>query len=336
MKTLRVLYAGSPKAASTTLKLLVEKSKKAESFEIVGVLTNPPSPQGRHKTIIETPVATVAKSYAIPLLEFPHLDATAREAVEKIKPDILVCFAYGHIFGLKFMSLFRFGGINLHPSLLPKYRGPSPVNACILNQDDKTAWTIQKISEKMDEGNILAQKIIPLDKTETAESLLNQASVEGVDLFFLVLEEIAKNEKVPEGIPQIVPLSEGRLQCEMPTYTKIITKDDAKIDWKKSASEIDAFVRAYYSSPIAWTFVNGETIKILSGFALSETDACVTQKMKNAKVCEVCEFIKSKGIIVKCGIDFFAITHLQKQGKNAMDYKSFMNGNQGFVGKVFE
>ena len=111
---IRVLYAGSPDASAETLRILLEKSSSC-GFEIAGVLTNPPSAQGRHKTPVPTSVAVLARENALPVLEPEHLDGACREETAALNPDILVCFAYGHIFGPKFLAMFKMGGINLHP-----------------------------------------------------------------------------------------------------------------------------------------------------------------------------------------------------------------------------
>ena len=164
---IKELYAGSPDAAAKTFKILNEKAME-NGFEIAGVLTNPPSAKGRHKELVPTAVGLAARKAGIPVLEPEKLDGSARDAVAALQPDMLVCFAYGHIFGPKFMELFRFGGINLHPSALPQFRGCTPVNAAILNGLEKTAFSVQKVSAKMDEGNILAQVEVCLDGTENA------------------------------------------------------------------------------------------------------------------------------------------------------------------------
>ncbi|WP_277056617.1 methionyl-tRNA formyltransferase, partial [Treponema socranskii] len=219
---IRVLYAGSPEASAKTLSLLFDG---ADGYEIAGVLTNPPSAQGRHKTPVPTPVARFAEERGIPLFTPEHLNAASREEIAGIRPDILVCFAYGHIFGPKFLSLFPLGAINLHPSLLPKYRGPAPVNAAILNRDTKTAVTVQTISLAMDEGDILAQEIVKLGGTETAGSLLDHCAVRGAEIIKKLLGECVSNGKLPEG----------KKQAGEASYTKIIAKDDCRIDWMKSA-----------------------------------------------------------------------------------------------------
>ncbi len=321
---IRVLYAGSPAASAKTLEILIENAA-SNGFQIAGVLTNPPSARGRHKTPVPTEVQVVAEKNGIPIFAPEHLDSTAREAVNAVSPDILVCFAYGHIFGPKFMELFKFGGINLHPSALPKYRGCTPVNAAILNGDSETAFTVQKVSRAMDEGNIMASEKVVLTGKETAESLLNDAAVRGAVLLADVLKDVADKGAIAEGTAQSGEAS----------YTGMILKEHAKLDWSKSASEIDCAVRAYYPDPNAWTEENGAPLKIMSGAVLSDEEGSSLGGDINAAVGVVSAFSKQKGILVRCGSGFYAITKLQRQGKNAMDYKSFMNGAKDFIGMRF-
>ena len=148
---MKILYAGSPEPSRKTLEILFEKQAEY-AFEIAGVLSNPPSAKGRHKELTPTPVAEFALEHNIPCFTPEHLDSQSREEVAALNADLLVCFAYGHIFGPKFLGLFPLGGINLHPSLLPKYRGCTPVPAAILNGDSETGVSIQTLSLKMDEG----------------------------------------------------------------------------------------------------------------------------------------------------------------------------------------
>ena len=262
MPRLKVLYAGSPEASAHTLERLVEYSGRDDcGFEVCAVLSNPPTAKGRHKTPTPTPVAFTAARLGLPCLTPERLNADARKQVSALSPDILVCFAYGHIFGPKFLALFKFGGLNLHPSALPKYRGCSPVNAAILNRDTETAFTVQTLSLAMDEGAIVRQKKITLTGTETAGSLLNAAAEEGAALLCDALSEIARTQQALAGTPQTGEAS----------YTSVITKEDAKIDWTKSAKEIDAIVRAYSPEPCAWTEENGSALKILAGTALDSS-----------------------------------------------------------------
>ena len=217
---IKILYAGSPEAARITLEKLFD-SQTTCGFEIVGVLSNPPSAKGRHKDLIPTPVAAFATQKGIPVFTPEHLDSAARDQIRPLGADLLVCFAYGHIFGPKFLEMFPLGGINLHPSLLPKYRGCTPVPAAILNRDSQTAVTIQTLGLKMDEGDILAQTIVELKGTETGESLLNYSAEEGARLITGLLSETSKNGNLPAG----------KAQSGEASYTGIITKEDGKINW---------------------------------------------------------------------------------------------------------
>ena len=341
---IRVLYAGSPEASAKTLSLLFDG---ADGYEIAGVLSNPASAQGRHKTPVPTPVARFAETHDIPLFTPEHLDAASREKIIGIEPDILVCFAYGHIFGPKFLSLFPLGAVNLHPSPLPKYRGPTPVNAAILNRDAETAVTVQTISLAMDEGDILAQEIVKLRGTETAGELLDRCAIFGAQIIKKLLGECATSGKLPQG----------KKQTGEASYTKIITKDDCRIDWTKSAAEIDAKIRAYFPEPAAWTEENGEPLKILSasvaedarplaserarssgdgaalsGTVLSQDDAAASDG--DAPSGTVLSFDKKRGVFIKTGSGIISVTKLQRQGKKALDAASFINGARGFIGTV--
>ncbi len=318
---MKILYAGSPEAAKETLKILIEKQTEC-NFEIAGVLSNPPSAKGRHKELTPTPVAEFAIQNNIPVFTPEHLDSAAREQIAPLNADLLVCFAYGHIFGPKFMQLFSLGGINLHPSLLPKYRGCTPVPAAILNRDKQTAVTIQTLVQKMDEGNILSQKIIDLDGTETADSLLQKAAVDGANLICDLLKDVSLSGKMPEGLSQKGETS----------YTVIIKKEDARINWNSSSQEIEAMVRAYFSDPCCWTMENNQPLKIHQTKVIES----FPDEYKNEPCGKVLCFDKKDGIFVKTGDGVLSLITLQKQGKKAMNYKDFMNGARDFVGTVLE
>ena len=317
---IKVLFAGSPDAARLTLEGLYE-AQSACGFEIAGVLSNPPSAKGRHKDLIPTPVAAFAAEKGLPVFTPEHLDGAARDAIRPLGADLLVCFAYGHIFGPKFLALFPLGGINLHPSALPKYRGCTPVPAAIINRDKETAVTIQTLGLKMDEGDILAQTKVELKGTETGQSLLNYSAEEGARLICQVIKQTASEGKLPQGKPQ-----EGEA-----SYTGIITKEDARINWKESAEVIAAKIRAYYPQPACWCMENGSPLKILEALPAAENPAA-----NAAASGQVYEFSKTDGILIKTGEGVLVVKQLQRQGKNAMDYKNFMNGARNFIGAVLE
>ena len=329
---LKILYAGSPAPAATTLRLLLDRQAqdagasgeasqdKNCGWQITGVLTNPPSAKGRHKELVPTDVGLLAQERGIPVFCPQKLDAAAREQIAAQGFDALVCFAYGKIFGPKFLSLFKAGGVNVHPSLLPKYRGATPVPAAILNCDKETGVTVQTLALGMDEGEILAQEIIALDGTETTDSLLDKSAQIAAALLEGLLRDTAAASSFPKGKPQ-----EGEA-----SYTKTISKDDALINWNDSAVKIAAAVRAYTSEPGSWTRIggeSGETLKILKAAPLGLAD-----DFASLPAGTVAAFDKKRGILVQCGDGVLCVTELQRQQKKAMGYKDFMNGARDFVG----
>jgi len=360
MRNLKILYAGSPLPSSIVLKNLIELGS-GRGYEIVAVLTNPPSPRGRHKELIPTEVAQVAQEHGIPVLAFDHLLAEAREAVAPLGADLLVSFDYGRIFGEKFLALFPLGGINLHPSALPKYRGCTPVPAAILNGDKTFGIAVQKLALKMDEGDILAQASVPLDGTETTGWLMDgdgthsTVTDEGTKLIDGVLTAIVATAsedsaagtnadsrinagtdakvdanadgvaKTPFSLPPATP------QTGDTSYTPFIKKEDGIIDWKKSAAEIDRQIRAYTPWPLCTTSCNGTNLLIIKAHPATD-GAHVTEPAGT-----VLPYRKAVGIEIACGDGSVLVaTELQWQAKKAMDYKSFMNGARNFIGSVLD
>lgn len=317
---LRIVYAGSPDVSALPLKEMFAEKK----HEIVAVITNPPSTKGRKGDLIPTPVEQVAleEKKNNPLLEIltpDKLDSSVRDQISALNPDILVCFAYGKFFGPKFMSLFRLGGINLHPSLLPKYRGCAPVPAAILNQEKETGITIQRIAQEMDVGNILLQEILPIEKNDNSETLLNKVSKRGCSLITQVLDLLEQNKQIEK--PQ---------DSSVASYCGMLEKEDGLIDWTKSANEIDAKIRAFYPWPGAFTTVNGIVLKIhSSGIYEGET-----QNLPSKEPGAVLGIDKKQGILIQTGNGVLYLTKLQWQAKKAMEWKDFLNGSKDFCESI--
>jgi len=324
VRKLKIIYAGSPLASSIVLKGLIASQSEC-GFEIAGVLTNPPSTRGRHSDLIPTEVAVVARENNIPVFEFDHLVAEAREAISPLEADLLVSFDYGRIFGPKFLALFALGGINLHPSLLPKYRGCTPVPAALLNGDKTLGVTVQKLALQTDEGDILAQSEIKLDGTETTLSLMDgdgsssKVTEAGFNLLKKVLKEAANSDS------ELI----GKKQSGETSYTPFLKKEDGIIDWNKTAGQIDCQIRAYTPYPLCFTSFNGIKVTILK--------ARPSDSNSSEKPGTVLPYRKTVGIEIACGDgSVLIVTELQQEKKKAMDYKSFLNGARNFVGSVLE
>lgn len=322
MQNLKILYAGSPLASAIVLKNLIAAQKEC-GFQIAGVLTNPPSSRGRHSDLIPTEVAAVARQNDIPVFEFDHLMSEARQAISPLGADLLLSFDYGRIFGPKFLALFPLGGINLHPSALPKYRGCTPVPAAILNGDKSLGITVQKLALQTDEGDILAQTEILLDGTETTLSLMDgdgessKVTEAGVKLLKKVLKEAANSDS------EII----GKKQSGETSYTEFLKKDDGKIDWNESASVIERKIRAFTPYPLCFSSFNDIRVTILK--------AKVGEGSSSEKAGTVLPYRKSVGIEIACGDgSILVVSELQQEKKKAMDYKSFLNGARNFVGSI--
>lgn len=305
---MRILFAGSPDIAVPSLEAI------AELGDVVGVLTNPPSPKGRGLAVSPTPVASAAMEMGLPVLAPERLGPAEREWVGALSPDILAVFAYGRIFGPKFMALFPRGGINAHPSLLPRWRGPAPIPYAILHRDQVTGVSIQRVAPELDSGDVLAREEIPLAGGETAESLSAIAASTGALLFVRVLRDIESGTAV------------GQVQDEAAaTWSRVIAKEDGLIDWAADALDIDARSRAFQPWPGVYTDFAGQRLAVLAMHAWPDEDAGLPTGT-------VISVDKSRGIMVQTGRGLVSLERLQVHGRKAMEYKDFVNGARGLVG----
>jgi methionyl-tRNA formyltransferase len=320
---MRILFAASPEIAVPALEAVFDTP---DGIEIAGILTNPDSPRGRGGGSEPTDVAAAAERLSarlvnagrppIPALKPEKLDAAAREQTAALRPDLLVSFAYGHIFGPKYLGLFPLGGINIHPSLLPRYRGAAPIPAAILNRDSKTGITIQRLAPEMDSGDILAQEPVALGGRETTGSLSRVMAEKAAEMLPVVLRGLAA------GTLRAVPQNHGEA-----SRCSLIAKEDGLIDWTKSAAEIDARIRAFDPWPLCWTVHGKQRLFILKAAPLpppAETGAPG----------RVLGIDKRHGILVQTGEGVLAVTELQYQAKKALEWRNFLNGARNFIGSL--
>ena len=318
---MRILFAGSPVIAIPSLEVLC----RTEGVELAGVLTNPDTPKGRHGLPLPTEIGEAAEKIlkrfseegkdVFPILKPAKLDAPAREQVLSLKPDLLVSFAYGRLFGPKFLSLFPLGGINIHPSLLPKYRGPTPVQAAILNRDTVTGITVQRLALQMDSGNILASENLQLTGKETTASLSGIVAEKAGGMLPAVLKQIAEGG---QGTPQ----DHSKI-----SFCSLIKKEDGQIDWKKSARDIDAQIRAFNPWPLCRTIHKNRQLFILKADIYKDMDSKGEPGL-------VLGIDKEHGILVQTGEGILCVTQLQYQGKKALFFMDFLNGARDFTNSI--
>ncbi|MDR0758671.1 MAG: methionyl-tRNA formyltransferase [Treponema sp.] len=323
---LRLVFAGSPEIAAPALEALLAPGM-GDVCVVAGVITNPDTPKGRRGTPEPTEVGALAAARSaalrergkspIAVLKPEKLDGKVREAVAALKPDLLVSFAYGRIFGPKFLGLFPLGGINVHPSLLPRYRGPTPIQAAILNRDAETGISIQRIALQMDAGDILVQERLPLTGRETAASLSGIAAQKSAVLLASLIREFAGGRVV--GTPQ---------NHEDAVYCRLLSKEDGRIDWNSGALEIDARIRAFTPWPLSLARHGEADLYILEGRPWEGEGSAPTA----ARPGTVVGIDKSRGILIQTGRGVYAVETLQYRTRKALDWRSFLNGAPGFIG----
>ncbi|HEY9054324.1 MAG TPA: methionyl-tRNA formyltransferase, partial [Rectinemataceae bacterium] len=243
----------------------------------------------------------------------------ARAAAAALAPDILVSFAYGRIFGPKFLSLFPLGGLNVHPSLLPRHRGSSPIQHAILERDAETGICVQALALEMDCGDIFACERIGLSGRESASSLSAWAAERGALLIERVLEDMEAGRA--RGVPQV-----GE-----PSYCGKIGKEDGLLDWSRSAEELDARIRAFDLWPLAYGYLGGTRLNILEAEP-SPARAALPRALPGT----ILGIDPAKGILVQTGDGELALRRLQLAGRKALSFREFANGARNLTGSVIE
>lgn len=311
MHTMKAIFMGSPAFALPALQTLV-----TNAYDIIAVYTQPDKKTGRGQHIVESPVKQFAMQRRLPVIQ-PETFKDAAEVAKlaDLKPDIIFVAAYGLILPDAVLAMPKHKCVNIHPSLLPKYRGPSPIVAAILNGDPVTGATIMLIDKKVDSGPILCQKEMAITDGDTTESL----SVRLADLGAGLLAET-----VPAWVDgQIQP----RIQDDgLATYTKMETKEDGLLDWNLPAGQLWRRVRAYYPWPGCFTEWNGKRLKILKAVPLATGG--------NGRIGQVIELPRSEParVAVVTADGLLGLTTVQAEGKKEMAAADFIVGHPDFIG----
>ena len=334
---MRVLFAASGGIAIPALEALAAMNSGGEDIILAGLLTNPNRAKGRSGRPEPTDCAAALRriSASTPVLDPEKLDAAAREQAAALKPDLLLSFAYGKFFGPKFLALFPLGGVNIHPSLLPKYRGPTPIPAAILNRESETGITIQRLAAEMDSGDILAQQTVPLDGKETTASLSETMAQKAAAMLGEVLRSIADGTEKPR------PQDHGTA-----TYCSLLAKEDGVINWNCSAAEIAAQIRAFNPWPLCRTMHGELELFIHQGEAPGALRGCPPQRGGADKQTECSLEVRGDasppgqvlgkdpdlGILIQTGDGVLAASELQYRAKKVLDWRTFLNGARNFIG----
>jgi methionyl-tRNA formyltransferase len=310
---MRILFAGTPALAVPCLE------RATRAHEVAGVLTSPDNPAGRGRAPVPSPVKEKALALGLRLFQPERMDAIFLDEVRALEPDFLVVAAYGKIFRLVFLDIFPMGCVNVHPSLLPRHRGPSPISAALLAGDPETGITIQRIALKFDTGDILAQSRHPLAGDETTATLTDTLAGKGAVLLAFVLDEIAAG-RAP------VPIAQRE---EEATYCHPLKKEDGVVIWEEPADVIERKVRAFDPWPRAATLHSGETLLLLKSHVYPDT---LPKESVGITPGTVLLADKKHGLLIQTGRGILAVERLQLQFRKPLDWRPFLNGHPEMVG----
>lgn len=304
---MRIVYLGTPDFSVEPLKRIYESKK----YEIVAVITNPDRPFGRKQIMTACPVKKYALSVGLKVLEYEKIRNEGVEDLKSLAPDLMITCAFGQILSQEILDIPKIAVINLHASILPKYRGASPIHFAILNGETETGITVMKTDIGIDTGDIMFSEKIAIKKEETCGELFERLSLLAGDCVIKALSLIESGK------------AEYHKQDEnLSTITKMIRKEFALIDFNDTALYNCNKVRAFNPSPVAYFFHNDEKIMVYSAKPLDLF----------GKIGEVLEC--DKRLVIACKDGAISIETLKKAGGNKMDVNSFLRGNKFVKGEI--
>lgn len=309
-KKYKIIFMGTPDFAVPGLKAIYNDSR----FEIISVVTQKDKPMGRKQELFPTSIKKIATEFNLPVLQ-PNRLKNISAKLKSLAPDFIVVIAYGQILNQEILSIPKVACINVHASLLPKYRGASCIQAPILNGDSETGVTIMLMDSGLDTGDILRQEKIVLNSNETLEMVHNELSELGAKILGDTLVDFAEGKITPQ-----------KQDNSLSSYVTVTYKKDGQINWREKAMVIERKIRAFNPWPGTFTYLNGKLVKI--------NKAKVMENKSDFAIGQI--FTQNKELLVKCGQNALHILELQLEGKKATDSQSFLAGHTNIVGQKFE
>jgi methionyl-tRNA formyltransferase len=315
---MKIIFAGSPQFAATVLQGL---KKSLGGNELVAVITQPDKPTGRKRVLTPTPVKALAFAEGIPVFDWEKIKEHVEE-LKVLKADLMITCAYGQILTQEVLDVFPYGVWNIHASLLPKYRGASPIQSAVLAGESVTGITVMKTERSLDSGDILLVKrlkIEGLDEIEVENNLAELGAEAAIDALAL-LSDTAQKYDGTEFLLRLNLLVQDEAQV---TFCKKIARADAKLDWNEKAENLMRKVRAFCKEPVAWCLLNGQPLNI--------TKAHVVEGEGKAGEVMVAD---KHGIVVACGSGALAIERAQVAGGKELAAADLVNGRKIKVGDI--
>ena len=306
---MKIVYMGTPDFAVNPLHALAEAG-----YEVTGVVTQPDKPKGRGKSMLPTPVKEEALKHGFPVYQPVKVrDPEFLQVLEKLDPDIIVVAAFGQIIPKSILELPKYGCINIHASLLPKYRGAAPIQQAVIDGEKESGVTIMRMGTGLDTGDILMVEKVKLDAKETGGSLFDRLSDVGAQLLVKTLEGLEAGT--------ITPVKQDDSES---TYVKMLHKSFGKMDFNKSAAELERLIRGLNPWPSAFTYIDGKMLKIWDADVADNISEVQTEEVKPGQVVTV----GKNTFTIACGQGYLVVNEVQLEGKKRMDSGSFLRGNK--------
>ncbi|GIQ67689.1 methionyl-tRNA formyltransferase [Xylanibacillus composti] len=310
----RIVFMGTPDFAVTALEALLDAG-----YEVAAVVSQPDRPKGRKRMLTPPPVKAAAEKHGIPVLQPEKLRAPESvEDIRRLRPDLIVTAAYGQILPKSVLELPQFGCINVHASLLPKYRGGAPIHYAVINGESKTGVTIMYMAEGLDTGDMISKIEVPITSEDTTGTLHDKLSAAGAELLI-------------ETVPKLLAGTASREPQDdaLASYAPNITREDERIDWSKSAAAIHNQVRGLNPWPVAFTTLDGQVWKIWRTEVV-RTDAAPDVHRPAGAVVSA----EDGRIVVQTGTGHLALLDIQPQGKRPMPTSEWLKGGKLAAGTV--
>ncbi len=297
---LKIVFMGTPNFSVPILEALIEK------YDVIGVVTQPDKKVGRKQEVKFSPVKECALKHNIKVFQ-PFKIRKEYKEIKDLNPDIIITAAYGQLVGMDLLNSPKYRSINVHASLLPKYRGGAPIHEAIKNGEEKTGVTIMYMEKTMDAGDILGVKEVPILDSDNCGTMFEKLSFAGRDLLMEVLPKLINNE--------IVPIKQNE---EEATFAYNVTKEEEKLDFNKDAREVFNHIRAYNPEPVSYMELGNDIIKIY--------DSIVSNEKHNEVPGTILKTTK-KGFLIACGNNsVLEILEVGPSGKRIMKANEFANG----------
>ena len=309
---MRVVFMGTPDFAVGTLEEIIKAG-----HEVLAVFTQPDKPKGRGKAMQFPPVKETALAHDLTVYQTERVkDEEYVSILRELNPDVIVVVAFGQILSKEILDLPRFGCVNVHASLLPKYRGAAPIQWAVIDGEKESGVTTMLMNEGIDTGDMLKKVVVPLDEKETGGSLFDKLAEEGAKLLVETLVDLEN------GTATRTPQDHDKA-----TKAKMLRKELGLIDFTKSAAEIERLIRGLNPWPSAYTGYKGKTLKIW--------DATVINEDKPGEAGQIVEVTKNS-LIVKTGDGLLSLEEVQLEGKKRMEIDAFLRGNMVEIGTKLE